>query len=182
MSKNLIDKISFVNRNGEKTVCEAFLFKGRSITVFNHRKITPFITTFALSALLLFSGCGANGKAAIDTTDGVTNILDYVSVDFDGKNGEGTAFVNVDYDGIETEMVGGEEKIKELSDVEDLAELTKYINAVSSISFTIDKNKELSNGDQVIVTVTYDSSAAEAAGVVFGDHQNKIYAVKGLKN
>ena len=167
---------------GKKLFAKLFLFKGRSITVFNHRKITPFITTFALSALLLFSGCGANGKAAIDTTDGVTNILDYVSVDFDGKNGEGPAFVNVDYDGIETEMVGGEEKIKELSDVEDLAELTKYINAVSSISFTIDKNKELSNGDQVIVTVTYDSSAAEAAGVVFGDQKNKIYEVKGLKN
>lgn len=166
---------------GKKLFAKLFLFKGRSITVFNHRKITPFITTFALSALLL-GGCGAGGKAAIDTTDGVTNILDYVSVDFDGKNGEGTAFVNVDYDGIETEMVGGEEKIKELSDVEDLAELTKYINAVSSISFTIDKNKELSNGDQVIVTVTYDSSAAEAAGVVFGEQKNKIYVVKGLKN
>ena len=167
---------------GKKLFTKLFFFIGRSITVFNHRKITPFITTFALSALLLFSGCGADGKAAIDTTDGVTNILDYVSVDFKGKNGEGTAFVNVDYDGIETEMVGGEEKIKELSDVEDLAELTKYINAVSSISFTIDKNKELSNGDQVIVTVTYDSSAAEAAGVVFGEQKNKIYVVKGLKN
>ena len=167
---------------GKKLFTKLFLFKGRSITVFNHRKITPFITTFALSALLLLSGCGAGSKVAIDTTDGVTNILDYVSVDFDGKNGEGTAFVKVDYDGIETEMVGGEDKIKELSEVEDLAELTKYINAVSSISFTIDKNKELSNGDQVIVTVTYDSSAAEAAGVVFGEQKNKIYVVKGLKN
>ena len=107
--------------------------------MFSHRKITPFITTFALAALLLVSGCGADSKAKIDTTDGVTNILDYVSVDFSGKNGEGTATVSVDYDGIETEMVGGEAKIKELSDVDDLAELTKYINAVSSISFSIDK-------------------------------------------
>ena len=64
----------------------------------------------------------------------------------------------------------------------DLSELTKYINAVSSISFSIDKNSGLSNGDQVIVTVTYDSSAAEAAGVVFGDQKNKVYEVKGLKN
>jgi hypothetical protein len=150
--------------------------------VFSHRKITPFITTFALSALLLISGCGADSKAKIDTTDGVTNILDYVSVDFSGKNGEGIATVSVDYDGIETEMVGGEAKIKELSDVDDLAELTKYINAVSSISFNIDKNTELSNGDQVMVTVTYDSSAAEAAGVVFGEQKNKLYEVKGLKN
>ena len=150
--------------------------------MFNHRKITPFITTFALSALLLLGGCGAGKQAQIDTTDGVTNILDYVSVDFSGKNGEGTATVSVDYEGIETEMVGGEAKIKELSDVDDLAELTKYINAVSSISFSIDKNTDLSNGDQVMVTVTYDSSAAEAAGVVFGEQKNKLYEVKGLKN
>ena len=62
----------------------SFFVLGRSITVFNHRKITPFITTFALAVLLLTGGCGAAGKAKIDTTDGVTNILDYVSVDFSG--------------------------------------------------------------------------------------------------
>ena len=117
----------------------------------------------------------------MDTEDGITNILDYVSVDFDGKNGEGTAFVNVDYDGIETEMVGGEEKLKELDDMGDLSELTKYINAVSSISFNIDKNKGLSNGDKVVVSVSYDSTAAESAGVVFGDEMSRTYEVKGLK-
>ena len=150
--------------------------------VFSRIKITPFIITFALSALVLMSGCGAGSKAQIDTTDGVTNILDYVTVSFDGNNGEGTAFVNVDYNGIETEMVGGEEKIKELSDISDLSELTKYINAVSSISLSIDKNTGLSNGDQVIVNVSYDSTAAEAAGVVFGEQMSKVYEVKGLKN
>ena len=71
--------------------------------------------------------------------------------------------------------------IQELDDVEDLAELTKYINAVSSISFSIDRNKELSNGDQVIVSVSYDSVAAQAAGVNFGEQSSKIFEVKGLK-
>ena len=149
--------------------------------MFNHRKITPFIIAAALSALTLLGGCGAGKQTQIDTTDGITNIMDYVSVDFNGKNGEGTAWVNVDYDGLETEMVGGEEKVKELDEIEDLSELSKYINAVSSISFSIDKNSGLSNGDQVIVTVSYDRSAAQAAGVVFGDQTDRTFLVKGLK-
>ena len=147
----------------------------------NHRKIISAVPALVLSLSLLLTGCSLNSQSKIDITDGVTNILDYVTVDFSGKNGEGTAYVNVDYDGLETEMVGGEEKIKSMSEVEDLAELTKYINAVSSISFSIDKNKELSNGASVIVSVSYDSIAAQSAGVVFGEQKSRTYVVKGLK-
>ena len=139
------------------------------------------VITLALTSSLTVTGCSSKHNQQIDKTDGITNILDYVTVDFNGKNGEGTAYVNVDYDGIETEMVGGEEKIKEMDEVEDLAELTKYINAVSSISFNIDKNEGLCNGDQVIVSVSYDNTAAQAAGVNFGDQSSKTFEVKGLK-
>ena len=78
-------------------------------------------------------------------------------------------------------MVGGKEKIEELDELGDLTELTKYINAVSSISVSIDKNKELSNGDEVVVSVTFDETAAQSAGVVFGDETSKSFEVKGLK-
>ncbi len=156
-------------------------FSWGGLSVFYHRKFIVKVAAAAMTVTLLMTGCGAGKNSKIDTADGVTNILDYVTVDFSGKNGEGTAFVNVDYDGMETEMVGGEEKIKEMDEVEDLSELTKYINAVSSISFSIDKNKELSNGDQVIVSVSYDSSAAQAAGVNFADQSSKTFEVKGLK-
>lgn len=147
----------------------------------NYRKKAGLLTAAVAIAVLMLTGCGEGKQTSIDTTDGITNILDYVTVNFDGQNGQGTAFVNVDYDGLETEMVGGEEKIKELDEISDLAELTKYINVVSSISFNIDKNKELSNGDQVIVSVSYDGTAAQAAGVVFGEQKSKTYIVKGLK-
>ncbi len=148
--------------------------------MFNHKKFIAFLMS-ASTVVCLLTGCGDTGRAAIDTQDGITNILDYVTVSFDGKSGEGTAFVSVDYDGLETEMVGGEEKIKELDEIEDLSELTKYINAVSSISLSIDRNKDLTNGDQVVVSVTYDESAAQAAGVNFGDQKSKTFEVKGLK-
>ena len=145
------------------------------------KKIAARLTAISVAAMLIFTGCGETKQASINTEDGITNILDYVTVEFDGKNGEGTAFVNVDYDGLETEMVGGEEKIKEFDDMSDLSTLTKYINAVSSISLSIDQNKELSNGDQVTVTVSYDNTAAESAGVTFGDEESRTFEVKGLK-
>ena len=148
------------------------MFRGNRVTA---------LAAVGMSIVIALTGCGADKKTQIDTTDGITNILDYVTVDFNGKNGEGTAFVNVDYDGMETEMVGGKEKIEELDELGDLTELTKYINAVSSISVSIDKNKELSNGDEVVVSVTYDETAAESAGVVFGDETSKSFEVKGLK-
>jgi hypothetical protein len=154
--------------------------KNKNIRLLTGIGIIVLTVVVIVASVLLVNRAGVS-NAMIDTTDGVTNILDYVSVDFSGKNGEGTAFVNVDFDGLETEMVGGKEKVKELDDVEDLAELTKYINAVSSISFSIDRNKELSNGDQVIVSVSYDSVAAQAAGVNFGEQSSKIFEVKGLK-
>ena len=148
--------------------------------MFGGNRVTA-LAAVGMSIVIALTGCGADKKTQIDTTDGITNILDYVTVDFDGKNGEGTAFVNVDYDGMETEMVGGKEKIEALDQFGDLTELTKYINAVSSISVSIDKNKDLSNGDEVVVSVTYDEMAAESAGVVFGDEKSKIFEVKGLK-
>jgi hypothetical protein len=148
--------------------------------VFRGNRVTA-LAAVGMSIVIALTGCGADKKTQIDTTDGITNILDYVTVDFDGKNGEGTAFVNVDYDGMETEMVGGKEKIEALDEFGDLTELTKYINAVSSISVSIDKNKDLSNGDEVVVSVTYDEMAAESAGVVFGDEKSKTFEVKGLK-
>ena len=148
--------------------------------MFGGNRVTA-LAAVGMSIVIALTGCGADKKTQIDTTDGITNILDYVTVDFDGKNGEGTAFVNVDYDGMETEMVGGKEKIEALDEFGDLTELTKYINAVSSVSVSIDKNKDLSNGDEVVVSVTYDEMAAESAGVVFGDEKSKIFEVKGLK-
>ena len=64
--------------------------------MFTHRKITKTISALVLSVSLLLTGCSAMNQSKIDTTDGVTNILDYVTVDFSGRNGEGTAYVNVD--------------------------------------------------------------------------------------
>ncbi len=121
--------------------------------------------------LCLMTGCGRKDQ------DGVVNVFDYVDVTYDGSNGSGKAAVNIDYDGLETEMVGGKDKVEDL----ELDELTKYINCVASLSFHADPLDGLSNGDTVKVTVSYDKDAAGAAGVTFDTESEREYKVSGLK-
>ena len=121
------------------------------------------------------------GFAACGNADGTTDIMDYVTVDFSGDDGEGTAYVNIDYNGLETDMVGGTKKLEAMNSVDDLSALSKYINTVASMSFNIDNSKELSNGDVVTVTVTYDTDAAAEAGVTFSDETSRTFTVKGLE-
>ncbi len=135
------------------------------------RRIGAILVTVMLGAMLL-TGCKKKQEI-----DGVVDIFDYVDVAFDGANGEGKATVNIDFDGMEIEMVGGEDKVEGL----DMSALTKYINCVSSLSFDIDKSSGLSNGDVVTVTVTFDQSAADAANVVFGEQTSQTFTAKGLK-
>ena len=104
-----------------------------------------------------------------------------VDMEFDGENGSGTANVTVDYDNLELELVGGKDALEQMDDVEDLETLSTYINVVAGISFSIDKNTDLSNGDEVTVTAEYDKETAESAHVVFGENLSKTFEVKGLK-
>ena len=128
-------------------------------------------------ATLMLTGCGKKDPEI----DGVVDIFDYVTVEFDGANGQGRSNVVIDYDNLELEMVGGRDKLEALDDVEDLGTLNKYINVCVSLSFSSDKYTDLSNGDIVTVSVTYDQTAADEAGVVFGTESSHQYEVKGLK-
>ena len=141
------------------------------------RKIVKMMGVCALVGVLGLATFGCGKKEA----DGIVDIMDYVTVEFDGENGSGTANVSIDYDNMELEIVGGEDALEEFDDVEDLEALSKYINVVAGISFSIDKNTDLSNGDTVTVTATYDKDAAEEAHVVFGENLSKTFEVKGLK-
>ena len=130
-----------------------------------------------LAASIMLIGCGKKDPEI----DGVVDIFDYVTVEFDGTNGQGKANVVIDYDNLELEMVGGRENLEALDSVEDLGTLNKYINVCASLSFSSDQYTDLSNGDIVTVSVVYDKSAADDAGVVFGNESSHQYKVSGLK-
>ena len=128
-------------------------------------------------AAIMLIGCGKKDPEI----DGVVDIFDYVTVEFDGTNGQGKANVVIDYDNLELEMVGGRDKLEALDSVEDLGTLNKYINVCASLSFSSDQYTDLSNGDVVTVSVVYDEEAAKAADVVFGSELSHQYKVSGLK-
>lgn len=130
-----------------------------------------------LAASIMLIGCGKKDPEI----DGVVDIFDYVTVEFDGTNGQGRANVVIDYDNLELEMVGGRDKLEALDSVEDLGTLNKYINVCASLSFSSDQYTDLSNGDVVTVSVVYDEEAARAADVVFGSELSHQYKVSGLK-
>lgn len=130
-----------------------------------------------LAASIMLIGCGKKDPEI----DGVVDIFDYVTVEFDGTNGQGKANVVIDYDNLELEMVGGRDKLEALDSVEDLGTLNKYINVCASLSFSSDQYTDLSNGDVVTVSVVYDKTAADEAGVVFGSESSHQYKVSGLK-
>ncbi|MCR4842329.1 MAG: hypothetical protein K5840_03580 [Eubacterium sp.] len=143
------------------------------------RKVLLMITCVCLMAFML-SGCGCSSESE-SGDDGVLEILDYATVTFEGENGSGTANVSIDYDGLELEMVGGQEALDELDDVEDLDVLGNYMSLAASLSFDTDKSDGLSNGDTVTLTVTYDEELAENAGVTIGDELSRTYTVEGLE-
>lgn len=131
------------------------------------------ISTFLVGVMLLYAitGCGSKNENA-----GI-NLMDYAAVSFDGDNGEGTANVDVDYDSLETDMVGGQDKVDAL----ELEDAMKYLNAVEKISYSFDKSDNLSNGDTIVLTVSYDETTVNEAGVIFDDTLTKEYTVSGLK-
>lgn len=97
---------------------------------------------------LLLGGCGSGQKA---------DAFAFVSVSYDGYNGNGT--VNVRFnEGALAESVIGEEP-------EDWEELSEWISAYDELCMGIDLSctpkENLSNGDTVIVSVTVTGEAAK---------------------
>ena len=106
------------------------------------------IMLMAVMAMAVLTGCG--GKNKIDLRD-----EKYVSVNISGPSGYGEASVDTDDDALAAMI---------LSDDVTEENLTAYllkVDALSRITYTLDKSDKLSNGDTVTVTVTYPEELEE---------------------
>jgi hypothetical protein len=127
------------------------------------------IVMAALMIMTMLGGCGSSSDKI--------RLTDYAKVSFSGNNGEGKATVDVDYDKLETDMIGGKDKVDKLG----LDDTMTYMNAVQNISYSLDKSDGLSNGDKVVLSVTYDKDSADKASVEFDDTAKDGIKVSGLK-
>ena len=106
----------------------------------------------ALVFLLFFSGC-----AASDSNTGTTiNLMDYVTVTISGDDGYGKASYSFDYGTFEDVLA---EKLD--VDADSVQFLADVMVIEEGIQISLDKTSELSNGDSVVLTVSYNDEAAK---------------------
>lgn len=120
-----------------------------------------FISAFA--ALLLMCICalsGCSGSAVID-------LKDYVSVNFSGFNGSGTARVDIDCDAMLPLIKGGDE-------------FTAKSIADNFTAAKVENNGKLSNGDIIKVKVTYSEQMMKNAKINVKNTELS-FPVSGLK-
>lgn len=115
----------------------------------------------ALSCTLLV-GCGSN---KID-------LIDFISVEFSGGNGAGTASVSLDTASLRTELSENYKgaPINESSDISSI---------ISSINYSFDNNSELSNGDEILLEITWNETIVENAKYTF-NAKTQTYKIAGL--
>ena len=126
------------------------------------KKLLTMVTVLLLTMLFLV-GCG---EQKIDLTQ-------YVSVSYKGLNGKATANVDVDY--VELEKILWNSEENELDNLYTIAVIEE------SISCKADKTSDLSNGDKINITITWDEELVKEAGFKFTGKQYVI-EVTGLED
>ncbi|MDF9825904.1 hypothetical protein M2475_002285 [Breznakia sp. PF5-3] len=117
----------------------------------NYRKVIMSFVFVGIYISLL--ACGT-GKTDVDLTNDK-----YIDINYEGVSGAGSITVdsNYKYD-------------------EENVDLTKFYN---SISYNIEPNEELQNGDTVVLTMKFDEDLAEKANINVTKYE-KSWKVKGL--
>ena len=102
------------------------------------------------------------------TNEDRLNLTKYANVFVDGFDSRGEASVSIDSVGLETELS------KYLSDEE-------YAEFAATVDASVDRMSNLSNGDKIKVTVSYDKKLAKEYGLDI-NVASKTYTVSGLEN
>lgn len=132
------------------------------------KKMKVFFFALVTLMVLGLTGCGGT---SID-------LMDYVTVTFSGVDGQGTAVCNVDMAKLEQDLSG--DKDGEISQ-EELEQLAWIAQFELTVSYQLDKETGLSNGDQVTVSATCDEDFAKDNKVKVSEGK-KEFKVEGLKD
>lgn len=104
----------------------------------------------------------------------VIDLEDCVTVSYSGYNTVGEAAVSWDDNKLDMLLTKALD-----TDSSFLSSLAEYLVCRNAISFTVDKDKGLSNGDEVLVTFLYDNEAVKDCKVKFTGKTAK-FLVEGL--
>ena len=116
------------------------------------------------------------------------NINDYISVEYNGYETAGTAYVDFDETGFSEAVIKAQGKklknVKSLDDLDwsDLADVMGSSNwdLIDSITFDVKPDSDLSNGDVVTVTASWNEDYEKKAGVKILSKEQE-FTVEGLE-
>lgn len=128
-----------------------------------------------------------NGKKTI-------NLEEYVTVGTDGYDGQGTAYaewkseledvvlkaMGIDAEKMDEYIDNGDFLNSDSSLAKAYAAYEKYDEMMESLDLHIDKSENLSNGDKITVTITYNNELAAENGIKFTG-EKYVYVVSGLE-
>lgn len=110
-------------------------------------------TLFLLSVFLL-TGCGTE---KLDLTE-------FYHLNLEGLNGFGRAEIELDQEKLEKSDAFSSADAKEKEKLERFAK---------SVSFTVEPDKKLKDGDKLLITPSYDKEAANEANLIVGAEQTE---------
>lgn len=133
----------------------------------------------AISAVFLCIVAAITATILLSNRKTRLSLNDYVSIEYDGYDGYGTADVIFDWDALE-------KKFAEIYGKKDIDEVKALSNALSlstledSIRYDLDKYDSLSNGDKITLTWSYDNELADKYKIEF-EGDKKTFTVSDLK-
>lgn len=126
------------------------------------KKLIAFVL-MGMMSLTMLAGCGSK-TVSLDLSK-------YMNVLFSGADGQGKARADFDYSGMEKAIMAGSK--------EGEGALSNILKLESTMTLSVDPNKNLKNGDKVTMTVSFDKEAAKSAGVSLSGG-SKEFTVSGL--
>ena len=116
------------------------------------------------------------------------NINDYISVEYNGYETAGTAYVDFDETGFSEAVIKAQgKKLKNVKSLDDLdwSDLTDLMGGsnwdlINSITFDVKPDSDLSNGDVVTVTASWNEDYEKKAGVKILSKEQE-FTVEGLE-
>ena len=110
------------------------------------KKKNLYLLALCLGIIFILTGCGSKAE-----------LTDYIEVNFDGYDTMGNASYSVNEDKLINDVFEISDDYLNLN-METLAEIDKML---SSFTITLDKESDLSNGDEIVVHIKLDKDKAE---------------------
>lgn len=101
------------------------------------------------------------------------SLEDYITVTCDGYDGYGNAYISFDYDSYYSDLLS-KSSVKTSSSADSIYDLSSYLStsdytlfytAYSATGYETDNTSNLSNGDVVTITFSYDEDTAKQIGI-----------------